>query len=64
LGLAGFDLLDGHAHRGIFFAAQGHFERVVHLDPFQGWNDAGPRMLKGDLVWVTHQQQVGIGMAA
>jgi hypothetical protein len=71
LGIAVLDLLDGHAHRRILLAAQGHFQRIVHGDLFGGVHDAQARMRVGmvllqfgaDDVFETNQDQFGIRFA-
>ena len=63
LSMAVAHLLDGHAHRRVFFAAQSHFHRVVHFDDFRGGHDAGMGMGKrGKRFGQADQQELGTGM--
>ena len=63
LRLALLDLLDGHAHGGVLFAAQRHFHGVVHADHFGGGHHARAGVGKArQRLGPAHQQQAGLGV--
>jgi hypothetical protein len=52
------DLLDGHAHGRIFFAAECNFNGVIHADHLGGRHNFCTRMLKTSQgIGLTHQQK-------
>ena len=62
-GFAAFDLLNGHAHRRVFFAPQSHFHRVVHGHNLAGGHQRGARVDKAlQCLGQADHQQLRIGM--
>ena len=61
LRLAIAHLLNGHTHGGVFFLAQGYFQRIVHLDHLGGHHHLSTRVRKTRQgLSAPHENQPGI----